>query len=122
MLLDSLVDWPHDVEAGHHSLVEPLPSPQETAEGLDAIARTALSSTQALPTCAQHPLLLVAMAGLYLSKPEAAFPTPPRRPSDWLPRLAISPGLCCSFIGHDGGSAHRLEPELNTGNIAGDFR
>ncbi len=74
VLLDSLVDWPHDIEAAHHSLVGHYASPSETAERLETIARTALSSTQALPRAREHQLLLVAMAGLYLSKPAAGFP------------------------------------------------
>jgi len=74
VLLDSLVDWPHDIETAHHSLVAHYASPSETAERLEAIARTALSSTQTLPHAREHQLLLVAMAGLYLSKPEAGLP------------------------------------------------
>lgn len=72
VLLDSLVDWPHDVAATHHSLVGHYGSPSEVAERLDMIARAALSATLRLPR--EHHLLLVAMAGLYLSKPEAALP------------------------------------------------
>lgn len=74
VLLDSLVDWPHDIETAHHSLVGHYASPSETAERLEAIARTALRSTQTLPHAREHQLLLVAMAGLYLSKPEAGLP------------------------------------------------
>lgn len=74
VLLDSLVDWPHDTEAAHHSLVGHYASPAATARGLEAIAHTALSSTQALPRAREHQVLLVAMAGLYLSKPEAGLP------------------------------------------------
>lgn len=74
VLLDSLVDWPHDIAAAHHSLVGHYASPSETAEALEAIAHTALSSTRVLPRAREHQVLLVAMAGLYLSKPAAHLP------------------------------------------------
>jgi tetraprenyl-beta-curcumene synthase len=74
VLLDSLVDWPHDDEAGTHSLVAHYPSPTEMANGMGVIADTAVRSVRTLPQPRQHELLLAAMAGLYLARPTALLP------------------------------------------------
>jgi tetraprenyl-beta-curcumene synthase len=74
VLLDSLIDWPEDSKAGHHSLVAHYGSPAETAARMDAIAGVALRSTQALPNARQHELFLAAMVGFYLAKPSARLP------------------------------------------------
>ncbi|HEX4805834.1 MAG TPA: DUF2600 family protein [Conexibacter sp.] len=74
VLLDSLVDWPHDAPAGHHSLVAHYASRSEMASGMGAIADEAVRGARRLPGARQHELLLVAMAGLYLAQPTAALP------------------------------------------------
>ena len=74
ILLDSLVDWPRDVPAGHHSLVAHYASRSEMASGMGAIADAAVRAARRLPRARQHELLLVAMAGLYLARPAASLP------------------------------------------------
>lgn len=74
VLLDSLVDWPHDVGAGHHSLIAHYSSHSEMTRGMGAIADTAVRSVRDLAQPRQHELLLVAMAGLYLVRPSASLP------------------------------------------------
>lgn len=74
VLLDSLVDWPGDVPAGHHSLVAHYASQSEMASGMGAIADAAVRAARRLPRARQHELLLVAMAGLYLARPAASLP------------------------------------------------
>lgn len=74
VLLDSLIDRPHDLEAGHHSLVEHYPSSQETAVRMELIGTTAVRVTRALPRARQHALFLASMAGFYLAKPAAHLP------------------------------------------------
>lgn len=67
VLLDSLIDWPQDVAAGHHSIVQHYRSPHDAATRMDAIAATAVHRARTLPDGEQHALLLAAMAGFYLS-------------------------------------------------------
>lgn len=74
VLLDSLVDLPQDMESGHRSLVAHYASPEEAANRMEAIGRSALRSAEALPQAHQHTLCLVAMAGFYLAKPAARLP------------------------------------------------
>jgi tetraprenyl-beta-curcumene synthase len=74
VLLDSLVDLPHDAESGHHSLVEHYTSPEETAIRMEAIGAAAVQSAKTLPHPHQHALFLAAMAGFYLAKSSARLP------------------------------------------------
>jgi tetraprenyl-beta-curcumene synthase len=71
VLLDSLVDCPEDVAAGHHSLVGHYTSGFEMATRMEALTHAAVRSTRTLPRSHQHELLLIAMAGLYLTRPAA---------------------------------------------------
>jgi tetraprenyl-beta-curcumene synthase len=74
LLLDSLIDRADDVQAGRHSLVEHYASPRELADRLRAITVQALRAVQALPSSAEHELILAAMASFYLSQPAARTP------------------------------------------------
>jgi tetraprenyl-beta-curcumene synthase len=74
VLLDSLVDLPHDLDSGHHSLIKHYASPEETATRMEAIGAIAITSAQSLPNPQQHALFLTAMAGFYLAKPSARLP------------------------------------------------
>lgn len=74
VLLDSLIDWPQDIRAGHHSLVEHYDSSHDAACRMEVIGLAALRATQALPSKEHHALFLVAMAGFYLAKPNARLP------------------------------------------------
>jgi tetraprenyl-beta-curcumene synthase len=74
VLLDSLVDWPHDLAAGHHSLIAHYASASEMAVGMSAIADAAVRAARGLPRGHQHELLLVAMAGLYMARSAASLP------------------------------------------------
>ncbi len=86
-LLDSLIDYDIDIEAGQHSLIGHYRSRTETADRMKFIAREAAWQAQALPDGPSHMLLLVAMASLYLCSREASLP--PARPT----REAIIPML-----------------------------
>jgi tetraprenyl-beta-curcumene synthase len=74
VLLDSLVDQPADIRAGHHSLVDHYRSPDETATRLDTIATTAFGATRTLRRGDRHALLLAAMSAYYLASPAADLP------------------------------------------------
>ena len=74
VLLDSLVDLPHDIDTGHHSLVGHYASPEEAAARMEAIGTAAVRSAAELPNPHQHALFLAAMAGFYLAKPSARLP------------------------------------------------
>lgn len=74
VLLDSLIDLPQDVEAGHHSLVENYRSAQETSERMDAIAAVSVRAARALPGGGEHALLLAGMTGFYLAADSARLP------------------------------------------------
>jgi tetraprenyl-beta-curcumene synthase len=74
LLLDSLIDRADDVRAGRHSLVEHYASPRELADRLQAITVQALRAVQALPSSAEHELILAAMVSFYLSQPAARTP------------------------------------------------
>ncbi|MGB2710641.1 MAG: DUF2600 family protein [Conexibacter sp.] len=74
VLLDSLIDLPQDVVAGHHSLVEHYASPTETAARMGGIADAAVRAVEGLPRAREHALFLAGMAGFYLAKPAAQLP------------------------------------------------
>lgn len=74
VLLDSLIDQPHDERAGHHSLIAHYPAPDVTATRLAEITTAALTSLEPLPDQPRHKLLLAAMASFYLSTTEARRP------------------------------------------------
>ncbi len=86
-LLDSLIDYDVDIEAGQHSLIGHYHSRTETADRMKFIAVEAARHAQTLPDGPSHRLLLVAMVSLYLFSREASFP--PAQPS----REAIIPVL-----------------------------
>lgn len=73
-LLDSLVDHPADVSAGHHSLVGHYGAPQEVAMHMGQIAERAMHEASALPRLRAHAMLLAAMSCFYLVAPEASLP------------------------------------------------
>ncbi len=74
VLLDSLVDWPSDLAAGHHSLIAHYASGADMTCGMGAVADAAVRSVRSLPQAQQHEMLLAAMAGLYLARPSASLP------------------------------------------------
>jgi tetraprenyl-beta-curcumene synthase len=74
VLLDSLVDLPHDLEHGHPSLVGHYASPEETAARMGSIGTAAIEATWSLPNPRRHALFLAAMVGFYLAKPSARLP------------------------------------------------
>lgn len=71
-LLDSLVDYPADVCAGHHTLVGHYQRPDETAGRMLQIATASMSRAGMLPHGRSHQMLLAAMSCFYLVAPEAA--------------------------------------------------
>lgn len=73
-LLDSLVDHPADVSAGHHSLVGHYTDPQQTANRMQEIASMSMRHIRALPDGEMHAMLFAAMSCFYLVAPEAALP------------------------------------------------
>jgi tetraprenyl-beta-curcumene synthase len=73
-LLDNLVDVAEDHATGQHSLIGRYDSPGEAAERMGMLAERALSASQALVNARAHMLVLSAMAGFYLSAPEARTP------------------------------------------------
>jgi tetraprenyl-beta-curcumene synthase len=74
VLLDSLIDQPADLAAGHHSLVEHYASVEEAAARLSAIAARAMAATETIPESVQHAMILAAMTSFYLSAPCASAP------------------------------------------------
>jgi tetraprenyl-beta-curcumene synthase len=74
VLLDSLVDRPRDLASGHHSLVAHYRSSSAMAIGMGAIADAAVHAVRGISLARDHELLLVAMAGLYLTRPAASLP------------------------------------------------
>ncbi|HSZ13610.1 MAG TPA: DUF2600 family protein [Solirubrobacteraceae bacterium] len=70
-LLDSLVDLREDARAGQTSLLEHYESAAEAAARMRILASRSLRSAQSLPNGRQHALIMVAMASLYLTAPEA---------------------------------------------------
>jgi tetraprenyl-beta-curcumene synthase len=73
-LLDNIVDREEDVRTEQPSLVGYYASPQQAATRLRVLAAQAVSRARALPHGRRHLLILAAMAGNYLSNPEAAAP------------------------------------------------
>jgi tetraprenyl-beta-curcumene synthase len=73
-LLDSLVDVAEDERAGQHSLLGYYASPQQAAFAMKILARRATEAVDALPDERHHRVVLTAMAGHYLSSPEAHTP------------------------------------------------
>jgi tetraprenyl-beta-curcumene synthase len=74
VLLDSLVDWPSDLAAGHHSLIAHYASCTDMAFSMGTMADAAVYSARSLPRPKQHEMLLAAMAGLYLARRTALMP------------------------------------------------
>jgi tetraprenyl-beta-curcumene synthase len=73
-LLDSLVDCAEDAEIGQLSLVGCYASPADAAARLGTIATQAARRAQELPGGEWHGALVAAMAGHYLSAPQASAP------------------------------------------------
>jgi tetraprenyl-beta-curcumene synthase len=74
-LLDSLIDHHEDtVNHSQRSLIDYYSSPTETATRLEMIATQAVEHAKRLPHHHNHEVILAAMAGFYLSDPQAATP------------------------------------------------
>ena len=73
-LLDSLVDVAEDERAGQRNLLGYHASPQQATFAMRTLARRASEALAALPDERHHRVILTAMAGYYLSGPEAATP------------------------------------------------
>lgn len=73
-LLDSLVDHPADLAAGHHSLVGHYHGSRQTASRMQAIADSSMRRIASLPHSDDHAMLLAAMSCFYLVAPEASLP------------------------------------------------
>lgn len=73
-LLDNLVDRQEDVRTDQPSLVGYYASPAQAAARLQLLAAQAVNRARALPHGRRHLIILAAMAGNYLSNPEADAP------------------------------------------------
>ncbi len=73
-LLDNLVDRKEDVRTDQPSLVSYYSSPAQEAARMRALAVESVGRARALPRGRRHLLILAAMAGNYLSNPEANEP------------------------------------------------
>jgi tetraprenyl-beta-curcumene synthase len=73
-LLDNIVDRQEDARTDQGSLVGYYASPAEAAVRMQMLAVQAMRSARALPRGRRHALILAAMAGNYLSSPEAHAP------------------------------------------------
>jgi tetraprenyl-beta-curcumene synthase len=73
-LLDNLVDRKEDVRTDQPSLVSYYTSPLQAATRMRTLAVESVSLARALPRGRRHLLILAAMAGNYLSNPEANTP------------------------------------------------
>ncbi|MGH2904009.1 MAG: DUF2600 family protein [Solirubrobacteraceae bacterium] len=73
-LLDNLVDRQEDVRTNQPSLVSHYASPAHAATRLRMLAVESVRRARALPRGRRHLLILAAMAGNYLSNPEAHTP------------------------------------------------
>jgi len=71
-LLDSLVDEAEDAQTGQLSLVGCYPAADEAAHRLGALAAQAMRHARELPHGRRQALLVAAIAGFYLSAPEAS--------------------------------------------------
>jgi tetraprenyl-beta-curcumene synthase len=73
-LLDNIVDRQEDVRTDQPSLVGYYASSAQAAARLEILAVQAVSRARALPRGRRHLIILAAMAGNYLSNPEADAP------------------------------------------------
>jgi tetraprenyl-beta-curcumene synthase len=73
-LLDNIVDIQEDAITDQRSLVYYYASPAQAAVRLQVLAVKAVGRARALPRGARHAIILAAMAGNYLSAPEANTP------------------------------------------------
>lgn len=73
-LLDSLVDWSEDEQAGQPSLLDHYSSITELTERMQMLGRRSRDATSGLPHARRHAVLLAGMTGLYLAAPEARSP------------------------------------------------
>jgi tetraprenyl-beta-curcumene synthase len=73
-LLDNLVDREEDVRTDQPSLVSYYTSPARAAVRMRMLAAESVSRARALPRGRRHLLILAAMAGNYLSNPDANTP------------------------------------------------
>jgi tetraprenyl-beta-curcumene synthase len=73
-LLDNIVDRQEDAITDQRSLVEYYASPAQAAARLRVLAVKAVGHARALPRGERHAIILAAMAGNYLSSPEANAP------------------------------------------------
>ncbi len=73
-LLDNIVDRQEDAITDQRSLVEYYASPAQAAARLQMLAVKAVGCARALPRGERHAIILAAMAGNYLSSPEANAP------------------------------------------------
>jgi tetraprenyl-beta-curcumene synthase len=73
-LLDNIVDIQEDAITDQRSLVAYYASPAQAAARLQVLAVKAVGCARALPRGARHAIILAAMAGNYLSSPEANTP------------------------------------------------
>jgi tetraprenyl-beta-curcumene synthase len=73
-LLDNIVDIQEDAITDQRSLVYYYASPAQAAARLQVLAVKAVGRARALPRGARHAIILAAMAGNYLSAPEANTP------------------------------------------------
>jgi tetraprenyl-beta-curcumene synthase len=73
-LLDNIVDRQEDAITDQRSLVSYYASPAQAAARLELLAVKAVGCAQALPRGERHAIILAAMAGNYLSSPEANAP------------------------------------------------
>jgi tetraprenyl-beta-curcumene synthase len=73
-LLDNLVDRKEDVRTDQPSLVSYYASPVQAADRMRMLAEESVGRARALPRGRRHLLILAAMAGNYLSNPEANTP------------------------------------------------
>jgi tetraprenyl-beta-curcumene synthase len=70
-LLDNIVDRQEDARTDQSSLVGYYASPAEASVRMRMLAVQAMGSARALPQGQRHAIILAAMAGNYLSSPEA---------------------------------------------------
>jgi tetraprenyl-beta-curcumene synthase len=70
-LLDNIVDRQEDAITDQRSLISYYASPAQAATRLELLAVKAVGCAQALPRGERHVIILAAMAGNYLSSPEA---------------------------------------------------
>jgi tetraprenyl-beta-curcumene synthase len=74
LLLDNLIDRREDAMTGQRSLLDYYSSPAEIAARMSMLATESMRLIRALPCGQRHLLVLAAMAGHYLSAPDASLP------------------------------------------------